>query len=259
MQEFEDVCVKHNNDLGRTHLIKHRIKVTTDKPIHQKPYTITNPVKRKKLKEELDRMEKMGVIRKSYSPWVSPVTVVDKPDGTIRKCGDYRKLNDVTITHAYPIPIMNEELEKFKTAKYFTTMDAISGFWQVEMEEEDKEKTAFTTQYGLYEYNIIPFGLKNAPATFQKLMNKLLIEHIDEFVSVYIDDILIYSKTFEEHLQHLRKVFERLRYGKLKIKLRKCKFCEPEIKYFGHIVGRNGLKSDPAKISKILDILPPTK
>ena len=233
--------------------------MNTDKPIAKKPYTITDPIKRKKLKEEIDKMLEANIIRKSFSPWASPVTTVMKPDGSIRTCGDYRALNDVTIGDAYPMPKMNEELEKYREAKYFTTMDAMSGFWQIAMAEEDREKTAFVTQYGLFEYNIMPFGLKNAPATFQRCMDEILKEYRDEFVTVYIDDILIYSKTFEEHLEHIRKVLQKLREANMKIKLKKCKFCEGEIKYLGHIVGRNGLKPDPARIEKIKNMIRPTK
>ena len=251
MWEFKDVCAKGLKDMGRTNIIKHRIRTKTDIPISKKPYTIVNPIRKKKLKDELDKMEEAGIIRKSMSPWSSPVTVVDKPDGRIRKCGDYRALNEITITDAYPMPVMNEELEKYRTARYFTTLDAISGFWQIEMEEEDKEKTAFTTQYGLYEYNVMPFGLKNAPATFQRAMDRMLREYLDEFVTVYIDDILIYSRTFKEHMEHIRKVLEKLRKFHVKVKLKKCRFCEEEIKYLGHLVGRNGLKVDPGKIEKI--------
>ena len=259
MNEYEDIFAKSKDDIGRTDIIKHKIRLTTNVPISQRPYTITDSNKKKKLKEELERMEKLGVIRKSMSPWASPITLVQKPNGGIRKCGDYRKVNNVTITHAYPIPKMNEELEKYRAAKYYTSLDAILGFWQVEMEEEDKEIIAFTTQFGLYEYNVMSFGLKNAPATFQMLMNEVLRGYLDEFATVYIDDILIYSRTFKGHLEYIRKVLERLRKAKIKIKVEKCKFCESEIKYLGHIVGRNGLRPDPAKIEKIKNIKRPVK
>src|SRR5687768_333512 len=127
------------------------------------------------------------------------------------------------------------------------------------MEESDKEKTAITTQYGQYEFNVIPFGLKNAPATFQMLMNEIFREYLDKFVIVYVDDILIYSKTFTEHLKHLEKVLQALQKARIKIKLRKCKFAKSEIKYLRHILGKNGIKPDPGKIEKIKNIKQPTK
>src|SRR5215475_3453521 len=134
-------------------------------------------------------MEEAGVIRKSYGPWASPVVIVEKKDGSNRFCVDYRKINDITITDAYPLPRIDDLLEKFRVAKWFTSMDLASGYWQVQMEEEDITKTAFTCPYGLYEFVVMPFGLKNAPPTFQRLMNHVLKEYIDECVVVYIDDI----------------------------------------------------------------------
>ena len=235
MEKYENVFTQHDDDLGKIPIIKHKIKVNTETPIHQRPYTITNSTKKEEVKKWLERMEKLGIIRKSMSPWVSPLTAVVKPNGKLRICGDYRKLNSVTITHAYPLPKMNEELEKYRKVKYFTSLDAILGFWQVEMEESDKEKMTITTQYGQYEFNVMPFGLKNALATFQMLMNEIFREYLDEFVTVYVDDILIYSKTFTEHLKHLEKVLQALQKARIKIKLRKCKFAKSKIKYLGHL------------------------
>ena len=176
-------------------------------------------------------MEKDGIIERSNGPWSSPVVIVDKKDGSKRFCVDYRKINAITTTDAHPLPRIDELLEQFRTAKWFSSMDLASGYWQIEMKEEDKQKTAFTCSYGLYQFNVMPFGLKNAPPTFQRLMNELFRDYLDEFVVIYIDDILVFSKTFEDHMKHLEIVFKILKDANLMIKLKKCKFCEPNIEF----------------------------
>src|SRR3989337_1989222 len=226
-------------------------------PIKGKQYR-ANDKQKKIIKEEIEKMEKSGIIRKSYSPWTSPVVIVDKKDGSKRFCIDYRKLNDITITDAHPLPRIDDLLEQCISAKYFSSMDLASGYWQVEMNEQDKEKTAFTCHLGLYEFDVMPFGLKNAPATFQRLMNHVLREYLYKFAVVYIDDILIYSKTFEKHTEHLEKIFKKLQEAELMIKLKKCKFCESNIEFLGHVVGRDRLKPDPGKIEKIKNLKEPT-
>ncbi|CAB5185100.1 unnamed protein product [Rhizophagus irregularis] len=195
----------------------------------------------------------MEKIKKSWSPWASPVTLVKK-EGKYRFCIDYRKLNDVTKSDAYPLPRIDELLEKYRTARWFTSLDLAAGYHQVEMTEEDKEKTAFICSQGLFEYNVMPFGLKNAPGTFQRLMDEILKEYIGEFVVVYLDDIMIYSKNFEEHIEHVNKVLNKLRENNLIVKLKKCKFGERNIEFLGHIVGRDGLKPNEKKVEKIKEI-----
>ena len=196
-------------------------------------------------------MEARQLIRKSMSPWASPVVIVEKKDGTKRFCVDYRRLNHTTKSDRFPLPRIDELLESFRTANWFTTIDLASGYWQVEMAEEDKEKTAFITHQGLYEFNVMPFELKNAPGTFQRLMNYIFQEYIGKFVAVYLDDIIIYSKTFEQHIDHIKTIFKALRKAILKIKLKKCYFCFPNISFLGHIVRRDGISVDPAKVEKI--------
>ena len=253
---YGELCALSTTKLGKTGIIKHKIDTGEHEPIAGKPYK-TNDEKKKIIKEEIEKMEKAGIIIKSYSPWASPVVIIDKKDGSKRFCIDFRKVNDITKTDAHPLPRIDDLLEQFRTARYFSSMDLASGYWQVEMDEQDKEKTAFTCHLGLYEFNVMPFGLKNAPATFQRLMNHVLREYLYEFAVVYIDDILIYSKTFEEHIEHLEKIFEKLKEAKLMIKLKKCKFCEPNIEFLGHIVGRDGLKPDPGKVKKIKEMKAP--
>ncbi|GET52314.1 retroviral-like aspartic protease 1 [Rhizophagus irregularis DAOM 181602=DAOM 197198] len=164
------------------------------------------------------------------------------------------KINQMTITDAYPLPRIDDLLEKFRVAKWFTTIDLASGYWQIEMEEEDKEKTAFICSQGLYEFNVMPFGLKNAPAIFQRTMNKIFKEYLDKFMNVYIDDIIIYSKNWNEHLQHIKIVLEELRKTNMMLKLKKCEWAKKNVEYLGHIVGTDGLKPDNKKIEKIKNL-----
>jgi hypothetical protein len=198
-------------------------------------------------------MEKQGLITKSKSPWAFPVVIVDKKGGEKRLYIDYRKLNALTRKDSYPIPRIDDFLESFRRAGWFTTLDLASGYWQVMMTESDKEKTAFNTPFGLYQFNIMPFGLCNAPGTFQRLMNHVLQDFLGKFVAIYLDDIIIYSQSFEQHIDHVKQVFQALREAHLKIKLKKCYFAMPNISFLGHIVGREGLRPDPAKVQKIRD------
>ena len=148
-------------------------------------------------------MKKRRIIRKSKNPWASPVVIVNKKDGTQHFCVDYQGLNKTTKIDRYPLSRIDKLLETFRTADWFTTLDLTSGYWQVEMNEAGKEKTAFIIHKGLYEFNVMPFGLCNAPRTFQRLMNFVLQDFLGKFVAVYLDDIILYSKTFEQHIDHL--------------------------------------------------------
>jgi hypothetical protein len=152
-------------------------------------------------------------------------------------CIDYRALNRVTVKNAYPLPRIEECLDRLGKAMFLTTLDLTSGYWQVRIEDKDIPKTAFNTRYGKYEFLVMPFGLTNAPATFQTLMNQILRPYIDKFVLVYLDDILIYSNSAEEHLEHLRLVLQALREAKLYVRPKKCTFNQPEVEFCGHIVG----------------------
>ena len=244
-------------DIGRTNIFKHEIITGNNSPVATQAYR-SNPIKKQFIEREIEDMEMRGIIRKSKSPWASPVVVVDKKDSTKRFCVDYRKLNKITKIDRYPLPRIDELLETFRTASWFTTLDLASGYWQVEMNEEDKEKTAFITHKGLYEFNVMPFGLCNAPGTFQRLMNYVLQDFLGKFVAVYLDDIIIYSRTFEQHIDHIRQIFGALRKATLKIKIKKAYFCFPNIAFLGHIVGRNGISPDPAKVEKIRNFPEPT-
>jgi hypothetical protein len=199
----------------------------------------------------------MGKIRESKSPWTSPVTLAKKKGADYRFCIDYRKLNNVTKKDSYPLPKIDELLKRYKTARWFSSLDLAAGYHQIEMEEKDKEKTAFICLQGLFEYNVMPFGLTNAPVTFQRMIDKTLKEYIGEFVIVYLDDIMIYSKSFEEHIEHIEKVLKKLKEIDAIIKLKKCEFGKRNIEFLGHIVGKDGLQPEVKKVEKIKNMKRP--
>ncbi|GET63041.1 enzymatic polyprotein, putative [Rhizophagus irregularis DAOM 181602=DAOM 197198] len=251
IREYEDIFEYDEEKLGRINTVKHEIIIEENQgPIAQKRYKETDE-KGKFIKKEIEQLLKMGKIRESWSNWASPVTLAGKKTGNYRFCIDYRKLNNVTKSDEYPLPRIDELLEKFRKGSWFTSLDLAAGYHQVEMAEEDKEKTAFICSQGLYEYNVMPFGLKNAPGTFQRLMDKILKEYIGEFVTVYLDDIMIYSEDFEEHIEHVDKVLSKLRENNMIVKLKKCQFGLRNINFLGHIVGRDGLRPDKEKVEKI--------
>ena len=202
-------------------------------------------------------MKAAGMVVDSKSPWCSPVRTVRKKDGTVRLCIDYRKLNAVTIKDAYPVPVIEEIFPKLANAKIFSTIDLKNGYYQVKIEPSSCKYTAFATSFGFYEFKVLPMGLTNAVATFQRLMNKVLKEYIDKFCVVYLDDIIVYSANEQEHLEHLRIIAECLRQHNLKISMKKCKFFQ-KIEYLSHIIEDGMLKPNPAKIAALTEVRPPT-
>ena len=199
------------------------------------------------------------IIQPSKNPWGSPIVLVRKKDGSIRMCVDYRKLNGVTRKDAYPLPPIDDTLDTLSGSKWFSTLDLISGYWQVEVNEKDREKMAFCSHEGLFEFNVMPFGLCNAPATFQRVMNLVLAGLQWSSCLVYLDDIIILGRNFEEHLKQIRAVLERLRMAGLKLKPAKCNFFKQEVQYLGHIVSANGISTDPTKITNWPKHLPPRR
>ena len=250
LKRYKDIFAKDEYDLGRTDIVKHEIDTGDCKPIKQAAYKV-NPHKKKIIEDEVKKMFKKGVIRKSNSPWSSPITLVPKPNGKWRFCTDYRKLNEITRKDNHPLPRIDSLLERFEGSKWFTTLDLAAGYWQIGMEERDIEKTAFITHEGLYEFTAMQFGLTNAPATFQRTMQVILGDLFYTKAPVYIDDIIIHSKTFEDHIRNIEEVFQKLRKAKLKLGPEKCHFGFKEIKFLGHIIGKDGIKTDPAKIEKV--------
>ena len=198
-------------------------------------------------------MLEQDLIQPSTSPWSFPVVVVKKKNGKFRFCVNYKPLNDVTKKDNYPLPRIDKILDSLKDAKWFTTLDLASGYWQIKVKEEHREKTAFITKFGTYEFKVMPFGLCNAPATFQQTMDKVLKGIKDLFVMVYLDDVIIYSKTFNEHLKHIEEVLDRIREANLRLKAEKCTFAADKLQFLGHVVGKEGVKPDPEKVDKIVN------
>ena len=254
LQEYHTSFSLEAGERGETDLVE--MKIDTDdssprrQPVRRMPFSVNQEIARL-----LQEMQVNGVIQPSESPWASPVVLVRKKDGSHRFCVDYRKLNLLTKPDTYPLPRIDDLLDKLAGAKYFSTLDLASGFWQIKMHPDSREKTAFITPHGLYEFRVMPFGLCNAPSVFQTLMNRVLsglnpaVE--EEFVSVYIDDLLVYSKTLSEHLSHLGRVLERLEKAGLKLKASKCHFARKEVQYLGHVLTPDGVKPNPALVRAV--------
>ncbi|GJY06360.1 putative reverse transcriptase domain-containing protein [Tanacetum coccineum] len=224
-------------------------------PISKAPYRMA-PVELKELKDQLQELLERGFIRPSVSPWGAPVLFVKKKDGSMRLCIDYRELNRITVRNRYPLPRIDDLFDQLQGAKFFSKIDLRSGYHQLRVKEQDVSKTAFRTRYGHYEFLVMPFGLTNAPAVFMDLMNRIFHEYLDKFVIVFIDDILVYSKTREEHEDHLRIVLEILRQKKLYAKFSKCDFWLGQVAFLGHIVSADGITMDPAKVHCLGDCKP---
>nr|ABA97250.1 retrotransposon protein, putative, Ty3-gypsy subclass [Oryza sativa Japonica Group] len=225
-------------------------------PIYKRPYRMAaNELA--EVKKQVDEQLQKGYIRPSTSPWGAPVIFVEKKDKTKRMCVDYRALNEVTIKNKYPLPRIDDLFDQLKGAKLFSKIDLRSGYHQLRIREEDIPKTAFTTRYGLYECTVMSFGLTNAPAFFMNLMNKVFMEFLDKFVVVFIDDILIYSKSEEEHEQHLRLVLEKLKEHQLYAKFIKCDFWLTEVKFLGHVITAQGVAVDPSNVESVTKWTPP--
>ena len=205
---FADVFAMNANQMGRTDKLQHSINTGDHQPIRQQARRIP-PCKREEVHELLQDMLKRKVIQPSSSPWASPVILGKKKDGSTRFCIDYRKLNSITHKDAYPIPRIDDTLDTLSGSQWFSTVDLLSGYWQVEVAEEDKPKTAFTTREGLYEFNVMPFGLCNAPATFQRLMDLVLAGVQWSQCLVYLDDVIIIGRDFEEHMCNLSSVLQK--------------------------------------------------
>ena len=219
-------------------------------PPYRAPYRFS-PLEHREVKVQIQELLEHKAIQPSRSPYGSPVLFVQKKDGTLRMCIDYRALNKLTIHDKYPLPRTDELLDKVKGANIFTSLDLTSGYHQIRIHPDDVPKTAFTAAGEHYEFLVMPFGLTNAPATFQRTMNSLF-KHLP-FVAVYLDDILIFSKTPQEHLQHIETVLQVLKEQSLFCKLKKCEFNKPELRFVGHIVGAKGIRPDPEKISAVTD------
>ena len=241
--EYHDIFSLHKKELGHTDLGSPEIHLSDDMPFKDRYGKIPVPMMTE-VREEVDRMRATGIIRPSQSPWNNPVQLVRKKDGSLRFCVDFRKLNAKTKKDAYPLPCINEALEALKGAQYFSVMDQSSGFHQVPMDKKAIPYTAFSVaSLGMYEFTRMPFGLCNAPATFQRLMQDCLGKlNMDLYTLIYLDDVVVFSKDREGALQRLRAVFNRFRQHNLKLKPSKCQFFKKEITYLAHKVDKDGIR-----------------
>ena len=255
--EFSDIFAASSSDLGHTKLVKHHIDTGNAHPIHQQARRVPLS-KREETQQLLNSMLQNDIIQPSSSPWASPVVLVQKQDGSQRFCVDYRKLNSITKKDAYPIPRIDDTLDTLAGSCWFSTLDLVSGYWQVELAQQDREKTAFCVPQGLFEFKVLPFGLNNAPATFQRLMDLLLSGLKWNSCLVYLDDVIIFVRTFEEHLFRLKEVFRRFREAGLKLKPSKCSFCRSQVYFLGHVVSSTGISTDPSKTDLVANWPTPT-
>ncbi|GJS81208.1 reverse transcriptase domain-containing protein [Tanacetum coccineum] len=219
-------------------------------PVVRSPYRLA-PSEMLELSNQLKELQEKGFIRPSHSPWGAPVLFVKKKDGSMRMCIDYRELNKLTIKNRYPLPRIDDLFDQLQGACCFSKIDLRSGYHQLRVREEDIPKTAFRTRYGHFEFTVMPFGLTNAPAIFMDLMNRVCKPYLDKFVIVFIDDILIYSKSEEEHEAHLKTILDLLKKEKLYAKFSKCEFWLQEVQFLGHVVNRDGIHVDPSKVESV--------
>lgn len=240
-----------------TEFALHRIRTTDCEPKAVPPYPLNGP-KKTFLKEEIKRLLKEGIIEECESPWSSPVVLVPKPNGSFRLCVDFRALNSVTVADTYPMPRITDLLQSATSTNFMSTIDLQQGYHQVVVAEEDRDKTCFVTPFGTFRYNRMPFGLKNAPMTFARLMDRFRTGLGDRSVYTYMDDILILSDSFEKHVDDVTAVFERLRHFKLRARREKCCFGRESIKYLGHVISREGIGPDHSKVEAISCIPHPT-
>ena len=254
---YSGVFARTSADLGRTDRLCHKISKGTEKPIRQ-PARRIPPYRREEVNKLLQDMLSSNVIQSSASPWASPVVLVQKKDGSVRFCIDYCKLNALIRKDAYPLPRIDNTLDTLSGSKWFSTLDLLSGYWQVEVAEQDREKTPFTTQQSLFEFRVMPFGLCNAPVTFQRLMDLVLAGIQWSKCLVYLDDIIIVGRNFDEHLHNLATVLHKLKAANLRTKPSKCALCQKQVTYLGHVVSKDGISADTEKTLKVANWPTPT-
>jgi len=249
MLDWPTVCM---DNLGQTSLIRHRIHTIDEIPVRKKAYPVS-VTKQKFIDEEVTDMLSKSIIRPSVSPWAAPVVLVPKKDGSTRYCVDYPALNSKTPLDGFPMPQIQDILESLYGATIFSTLDLKSGYWQVGMDEDSIKKTAFVTKNNQFEFVRLPFGLKNATATFQRLMNNILRDYLGKFCFVYLDDIVIYSNSIQDHFQHLKQLFAKLEASGLTLNLKKCSMLQKTITYLDHVVSEGGVRTEASKVKAVQD------
>ena len=254
LDEFSDIF---RDSPGRTDLTEHAIHTGDAAPVKLPPYRVPHAYRiRTQVKQELDEMLEAGIIEPSNSNWSAPMIVVTRQDRPIRLCVDYRRLNTVSKMDAYPMPRIDDLIDGLGKAKYISTIDLTRGYWQVPLSQESREKSAFATPYGLFQFNVMPFGLQGAPATFQRLVDKVL-QGCEEYADAYFDDVIDFSETWKAHLVHLREVLTRLRAANLTLRGRKCKFGVSECVYLGHRVGNGMIQPEQSKVDAVRNMVRP--
>jgi len=257
LQEYADVFAKPTT-LPPSRVYDHTIPLLPNTtPVNSRPYRYS-PLHKTEIERQVKDLLAAGLITQSTSPFAFPVLLVLKKDGTWRFCVDYRKLNELTIKNRFPLPVIEEILDELAGTQFFTKLDMSAGFHQIRMCPADEHKTAFKTHHGHFQFRVMPFGLTNAPATFQCMMNDILQPFLRKFVLVFLDDILIYSPTWEAHLTHLRQVLDQLRIHQFYLKSSKCSFAQTEIAYLGHVISQQGVSTDPTKTAAMLKWPTPT-
>ena len=253
MEKYPTVCSDQPTGLPPHRSFDHHIELEPGAEAPNKPAYRQSSAHNDELKKQLTALLDLGVIRPSKSPFASPVLFVKKQDGSWRLCIDYRALNRVTKKNRYPLPHQDDLIERLRHARYLTKLDLRSGYWQVRMGDDSVEKTAFTTRYGLYEWLVMPFGLCNAPSTFMQMMNDLLRPLLDSCVAVFIDDVIIWSTTEQQHYKDVTAVFDILQQNQLAVKMSKCDFFKEEVTFLGHVVGRGSVRMCPDKLAAIVE------
>ena len=257
MAEFSDIFALHELELGQTKGVTHDIHVTDEVPFKER-YRHIPRHQMDEVRTMIEEMLRIGVIKESKSPWCNAVVLARKKNGDLRLCIDFRRLNQRTVKDSYPLPRIKEALDNIKGARFFTSLDLKQGFWEVPMAEEAKAKTAFTVgPLGFYEFERMPFGLCNAPATFQRLMEACLGELVLETCLIYVDDIIVFAETENAHLARLRAVFDRIRDFGLKMRPHKCTFFSRDVDYLGHHISEAGIRPDDSHIARVKEFAPP--
>ena len=251
LTKYQDVFSKGDSDTGRTHLAVHDIPLKPGtRPIKQPPRR-QGAEKEAEITRQVEDLCKRGLIEPADSPWSSPVVLVRRKDMKWRFCVDYRALNNVTCQDAYPLPRIDESLDALCGSKYFSTLDLVSGYWQVPLSPDAQEKSAFVTRNGLWKWTVLPFGLTSAPARFERLMEKVLLGLHWKTALLYLDDVIVFSSDIDTHLERLAEVLDRLRSAGLKLKPSKCELLKTHVKYLGHVVSADGVATDPEKVKDV--------